>query len=100
MFDEISFDDIKVGNKYLYEEKYYWAGDVEVVEDNSDDICYKFKLKVLKVHHGYGLEAGEDFNIVSAKENNKGGMIEALMGMKFLPVGSIPSYSSIIREEE
>jgi hypothetical protein len=43
---EINWNEIKVGEKYKYEEKYYMQAEVLVLEKNIIDNCYEFKLKV------------------------------------------------------
>ena len=60
------WDFVKVGESYQYKEDWFIA-DVHVLEDNSDDDYYKFKLRIDKSSMGFKSDP-EPFDISATKK--------------------------------
>jgi hypothetical protein len=88
--NKIDFANIEVNKQYLYEESYYIQANVTILEDNSDDEMFRYKLRVDEWINGEAnkLEPGYTFNIAKRKD----GMGDYLLKMSFKPVGSLPEY--------
>jgi hypothetical protein len=87
----IDFSKIEVGKQYLYEEGYYMATIVTVIEDTSNNEYYSFVLRIDEWIDGMckPLEQGYKFNISKRKDN----MGCYLLKMSFKKVGSVTEYA-------
>jgi hypothetical protein len=83
------WDFIKVGGEYQYKEDHF-IGMVKVLEDNSDDEMYRFKIQVLKANCK---DIGpEPFDVSHAKDPSGyySGMLQFYETLEYvmLPIGS------------
>lgn len=96
----IPFADVEVGKRYQYEEKYYLAATVTVLEKGEEEAnahegyaYLAFRLRVDEVIFG-GVEAGHEFTIGGTTHPK----LQHYVSSTFKPVGSPTDYM-VVKEQ-
>jgi hypothetical protein len=95
--DEINWNDLKVGESYQYEEKYYFQAIVTVTENNTDNEYFSFTVRIKEVVGGTmvsGWKTGDTFRVSHSKDER----YDYLRQSKFKELGSLYDYTTEKKE--
>jgi len=93
--NQLNWDDLKVNEQYLYEEGSKLSTIAELIENNSDEEFWKFKLKIIEVlgcpeTEGYTALVNKIFDVSASREQFE--ILRIYTKISFKTKDSMPSY--------